>query len=48
MMFWCMMFAGVVNAIEYTLLSKILELALRVPTFNRLGVTVPYMEPLYF
>jgi hypothetical protein len=34
LMFWCMMFAGVVGAIEYTFQSKILELALRVPTFK--------------
>jgi hypothetical protein len=34
MMFWCMMFAGVVSAIEDTLLPKILELALRMPTFE--------------
>jgi hypothetical protein len=31
---WCMMFAGVVGAIEYTFQPKILELALRVPTFK--------------
>jgi hypothetical protein len=34
MMFWCMMFAGVVGAIEDTLSSKILELALRMQTFE--------------
>jgi hypothetical protein len=34
MMFWCMMFAGVVGAIEYTLPPKILELALCVLTFK--------------
>jgi hypothetical protein len=33
-MFWCMMFAGVVGAIEDTLTPKILELALRMPTFE--------------
>jgi hypothetical protein len=35
MMLWCMMFAGVVCAIEDALLPKILELALRMPTFAR-------------
>jgi hypothetical protein len=34
MMFWCMMFAGVVAAIEDTLLQKILELALCKLTFE--------------
>jgi hypothetical protein len=34
MMFWCMMFAGVVSAIEDTLLPKMLELVLRMPTFE--------------
>jgi hypothetical protein len=33
-MCWCMMFAGVVGAIEDTLLPKILELALRRSTFE--------------
>jgi hypothetical protein len=31
---WCMMFAGVVGTIENTLMPKILELALHVPTFK--------------
>jgi hypothetical protein len=34
MMFWCMMFAGVVDAIKDTLPPKILELALRMLTFE--------------
>ncbi len=34
MMFWCMMFAGVVGAIEDTLSPKILESALHMPTFE--------------
>ena len=34
MMFWCMMFAGVVGTIKCTLLPKILESALRMPTFK--------------
>ncbi len=34
MMFWCMMFAGVVDKIEDTLSPKILELALLMPTFE--------------
>jgi hypothetical protein len=34
MMFWCMMFAEVVGAIEDTLSPKILELALGITTFN--------------
>jgi hypothetical protein len=34
MMFWCIMFAGVVGAIEDTLLPKILELALLMLTFE--------------
>jgi hypothetical protein len=34
MMIWCMMFSGVVGAIEDTLLPKILELALGMPTFK--------------
>jgi hypothetical protein len=33
MMFWGMMFAGGVGAIENTLAPKILELALCIPTF---------------
>ncbi len=33
-MFWCMMFAGVVGTIEDTLLPKILESALCMPTFE--------------
>jgi hypothetical protein len=32
--FWCMMFTGVVGTIEDTLLPKILELALCMPTFE--------------
>ncbi len=38
MMFWCMMFVGVVGAIEDALLPKILELALRMPTFEPIKV----------
>jgi hypothetical protein len=34
MMFWCMMFAGVVGAIEETLSPKILELTLHMSTFE--------------
>jgi hypothetical protein len=34
MMFWCMMFAEVVGAIEDTLPPKILELVLRMLTFE--------------
>jgi hypothetical protein len=34
MVFWCMMFAGVVGTIEDTLPPKILELALRMSTFE--------------
>jgi hypothetical protein len=34
MMFWCMMFAGVVGVIEDTLLPKILELALCMSTYE--------------
>ncbi len=34
MMFWCMMFAGVVSAIEDTLFPKILELVLGMPIFE--------------
>jgi hypothetical protein len=34
MMFWCIMCAGVVRAIENTFLPKILELALCIPTFE--------------
>jgi hypothetical protein len=34
MTFWCMVFAGVIGAIEDTLLPKILELALCMPTFE--------------
>ncbi len=34
MMFWCMMFAGVVGAIEDTLFPKILELALCMLAFE--------------
>jgi hypothetical protein len=34
MMFWCMMLAGVVGAIEDTLPPKILELALRMSVFE--------------
>jgi hypothetical protein len=33
-MFWGVMFAGVVGTIENTLVPKILELALCVPTFK--------------
>ncbi len=33
-MFWCMMFAGVVGAIEDTLLPKVLELALCMSTLE--------------
>jgi hypothetical protein len=33
MMFWCMMFAGVVSVIKDTLVPKILELALCMSTF---------------
>jgi hypothetical protein len=40
MMFWCMMFAGVVGAIEDTLLPKILELALHMPTFEPMKALV--------
>ncbi len=34
MMFWGMLFAGIVGMIENTLAPKILELALCVPTFK--------------
>jgi hypothetical protein len=34
MIFWCMMFAGVVGAIEDTILPKILGLVLRMSTFE--------------
>jgi hypothetical protein len=34
LMFWCMMFAGVVGAIEDTLLPKILQLVSRMSTFE--------------
>jgi hypothetical protein len=34
MIFWCMMFAGVVGAIEDTLFPRILELVLRMSTFE--------------
>jgi hypothetical protein len=34
MMFWGMVFAKVVSAIENTLVPKILELALCIPTFK--------------
>jgi hypothetical protein len=40
MMFWCMMFAGVVGMIEDTLLPKILELALCMPTFEPIKVLI--------
>ncbi len=39
MMFWCMMFAGVA-AIDDILLPKILELALRIPTFEPMKALV--------
>ncbi len=39
-MFWCVMFAGVVGAIEATLLPKILELALRMPTFEPMKLLI--------
>jgi hypothetical protein len=35
MMFWRMMFAGVVGAIEDTLLPRILELVLRMSTLSQ-------------
>jgi hypothetical protein len=43
MMFWGMMFAGVIGAIENTLVLKILELALCVPTCKpmKAGVFLP-------
>ncbi len=40
MMFWCMMFAGVVGTIEDTLSPKILELALSMPTFEPIKVLI--------
>jgi hypothetical protein len=40
MMFWCMMFAGVVGTIEDTLPPKILELALCMPTFEPMKVLI--------
>ncbi len=40
LMFWGMMFTGVVSAIENTLAPKILELALRVLTFNPIKVLI--------
>jgi hypothetical protein len=40
MMFWCMMFAGVVGAIEDALLPKMLELALRMPTFESMKLLI--------
>jgi hypothetical protein len=40
MMFWCMMFAGVVGAIEDTLLPKILELALHMTTFETMKALI--------
>jgi hypothetical protein len=40
MMFWCMMFAGVVGAIEDALLPKILELVLQMPTFELIKLLI--------
>jgi hypothetical protein len=40
MIFWCMMFAGVVGAIEDTFLPKILESALRMMTFEPMKVLI--------
>jgi hypothetical protein len=40
MMFWCMMFAGVVGTIEDTLLPKILELALRMLIFEPMKASI--------
>jgi hypothetical protein len=40
MMFWCIFFAGVVSTIEDTLLPKILELALRMSTFEPMKVLI--------
>jgi hypothetical protein len=40
MMFWGMMLAGVVSAIENTLAPKILELALCVPTFKPMKASI--------
>jgi hypothetical protein len=40
MMFWGMVFAGVVSAIENTLVPKILELALCVLTFKAMEVLI--------
>jgi hypothetical protein len=55
MMFWGMMFAGVVSAIENTLAPKILELTFCIPTFKpmkhrsidfeALGVILPNVRP---
>jgi hypothetical protein len=40
MMFWGMMFAGAVGAIENTLAPKILELVLCIPTFKPMKVSI--------
>jgi hypothetical protein len=40
MMFWCMMFTGVVGAIEDTLLPKILELALCISRFEPIKASI--------
>jgi hypothetical protein len=39
-MLWCMMYAGVVGAIEDTLSPKILELALRMSTFESMKALI--------
>ncbi len=39
-MFWCMIFAGVVGAIKDTLLPKILELALLMSTFEPMKASI--------
>ncbi len=46
MMFWCMMFAGTVGAIEDTLSPKILELALCMLTFKPMKALVHQFEGL--
>jgi hypothetical protein len=45
-MFWCMMFAGVVGAIEDSLSPKILELMLRMPKFEPMKVLIHCLEAL--
>ncbi len=46
MMFWCIMFAGVVRTIEDTLPPKILELALRMLTFEPMKALIHWFGGL--